>query len=133
MLSLDHLLVPRDFSGVSDRALRHGLDLAARTGATLHVLHADVLHGGDGGDRPAPADGLDALREEMKKTASVSTTALDAVSVVAATRRDIAPAPAVLRYTVQLAEVGVRRAEASILTVKPRGRSLVDDRPTDAD
>jgi len=148
MLSLDNLLVARDFSSVSDHALRHGLDLAARTGATLHVLHADVLHGGDGGDRPAPADGLDALREEMKEQSSAPAAALDAVSVVEATRRDVAPAPALLRYAADeaidliamgthgrrgpsrillgsVAEEVVRRSDVPVLTV--RGED--DDRP----
>jgi nucleotide-binding universal stress UspA family protein len=39
MLSLDRLLVPLDFSGASDAALRRALDLARRTGAEVHCLH----------------------------------------------------------------------------------------------
>jgi len=141
MLSLDNLLVARDFSSVSDRALRHGFDLAARTGATLHVLHADVLHDGAGSEHPAPTEGLNALREELKETTSVSAAALDAVSVVEATRRDVAPAPAILRYAADeaidlialgthgrrgpsrillgsVAEEVVRRADVPVLTVR---------------
>ena len=141
MLSLDDLLVARDFSPVSDRALRHGLELAARTGATLHVLHADVLHDGGSNDRSSPADGLDALRAEVKETAPDLATALDAVSVVEATRRDVSPAPAVLRYAVDegidlialgthgrrgpgrillgsVAEEVVRRSDVPVLTVR---------------
>ena len=148
MLSLDNLLVPRDFSSVSDRALRHGLDLAARTGATLHVLPADVLHDGGGNEHPAPTDGLDALRDEMKDPSSASTAALDAVSVVEATRRDVAPAPAILRYAADeaidlialgthgrrgpsrillgsVAEEVVRQSDVPVLTV----RGEEDDRP----
>lgn len=49
-----HLLVARDFSPGSERALAAGLDLAARTGATLHLVHAEVLHGDPyGGTRTA--------------------------------------------------------------------------------
>jgi nucleotide-binding universal stress UspA family protein len=140
MLSLDNLLVARDFSSVSDRALRQGLDLAARTGATLHVLHADVLHDGDG-NPPPPDDGIDALRAERKDSCSVPAVALDAVSVVTAARRDVAPAPAILGYAADegidlialgthgrrgpsrillgsVAEEVVRRADVPVLTVR---------------
>jgi len=148
MLSLDDLLVARDFSSVSDRALRHGLALAARTGATLHVLHADVLHDDTGSDRPAPGDGIDALCEELAQAGVASRRALDAVSVVDVTRRDVSPAPAVLRYAADegidlialgthgrrgpsrillgsVAEEVVRRSDVPVLTVRGEG----DDAP----
>ena len=66
MLTLDDILIARDFSSVSERALRHALELAARTGARLHVLHAEVLHDLEERDRPAPTDGIDALRTELE-------------------------------------------------------------------
>jgi nucleotide-binding universal stress UspA family protein len=139
MLAVDDVLVARDFSSVSDRALRYGLGLAARTGATLHVLHAEVLH--DAEDGSAPGDGVDALRTELAETEAVSAAALDAVSVVEVTRRDVSPAPAVLRYADEenvdlialgthgrrgpsrillgsVAEEVVRRAEQPVLTVR---------------
>ncbi|MFB6249674.1 MAG: universal stress protein, partial [Salinibacter sp.] len=139
MLAVDDILVARDFSSVSDRALRHGLGLAARTGATLHVLHAEVLH--DAGDQSAPGDGVDPLRDELARAGVASAEALDAVPVVEATRRDVAPAPAVLRYAGEenvdllalgthgrrgpsrvllgsVAEEVVRRAEQPVLTVR---------------
>ena len=139
MLAVDNLLVARDFSSVSNRALRYGLGLAARTGATLHVLHAEVLHDAD--DRSAPGDGIDALREELARRGAASMEALDAVSVVEVTRRDVAPAPAILRYADEeeidlialgthgrrgpsrvllgsVAEEVVRRADAPVLTVR---------------
>lgn len=40
MFAPSRILAPVDFSGASDAALRCALDLAARTGAELHVLHA---------------------------------------------------------------------------------------------
>jgi len=139
MLSLDRLLVAHDFSSVSDRALRYGLDLAARTGAALHVLHAEVLH--DGGDPPDPAVDWASLRADRGDTSDLSAAALDAVSVVEATRRDVSPAPAVLRYAEEeeidlillgthgrrgpsrillgsVAETVVRHADRPVLTVR---------------
>lgn len=100
MLSLDRILVARDFSSVSNRALRHGLALAARTHATLHVLYAEVLHEVEqrAADRPSPADGIQAFREELKAEGGVSSAALDNVSIVEAVRRDTAAAPAILGY-----------------------------------
>jgi nucleotide-binding universal stress UspA family protein len=139
MLAVDDILVARDFSSVSDRALRHGLSLAARTGATLHVLHAEVLH--DAEDRSAPGDEIDAFREELAQVGAAPAEALDAVSVVEVARRDVAPAPAILRYADEeaidlialgthgrrgpsrvllgsVAEEVVRRADAPVLTVR---------------
>jgi nucleotide-binding universal stress UspA family protein len=40
MFAPTRILAPVDFSGASDAALRRALDLARRTGAELHVLHA---------------------------------------------------------------------------------------------
>jgi nucleotide-binding universal stress UspA family protein len=39
MISLKHILVPSDFSACSDAAVRYGLELARKFGATLHLLH----------------------------------------------------------------------------------------------
>jgi nucleotide-binding universal stress UspA family protein len=99
MLTINDILVPRDFSSVSDRALRHAFDLAARTDATLHLLHADVLHEikDRTPDRPSPADGVDALRDRLTEEGATEA-ALDAVSIVEATRRDVSPGPAILNY-----------------------------------
>lgn len=100
MLAIDDILVARDFSSVSDRALRHALGLAARTGATLHLLHADVLHQVEdrSDERAAPGDGVDAFRERLKTDGTTSPKALDAVTVQEVTRRDVSPAPALLNY-----------------------------------
>jgi len=150
MLTLDDILIARDFSSVSERALRHALELAARTGARLHVLHAEVLHDLEERDRPAPTDGLDALRTELKETGAAPAEAIDAVEVEAVTRRDVSPAPALLRYADEedidlivlgthgrrgpsrillgsVAEEVVRRAEQPVLTVRGKdegGRTL---------
>jgi nucleotide-binding universal stress UspA family protein len=39
MINLKTILVPSDFSECSDAAVRYGLELARRFGATLHLLH----------------------------------------------------------------------------------------------
>lgn len=146
MLALDRILVARDFSSVSDRALRHGLELAARTGASLHVLHAEVLHDLEkqSDDRPSPGEGIGALRQELKASGRISGAALDRVSVVEVVRRDVAPAPALLNYAAEedidlialgthgrrgpsrillgsVAEEVVRQAQQPVLTVRGEG------------
>ena len=143
MLTINDILVARDFSSVSDRALRHGLDLAARTGATLHLLHAEVLHEVQNRreDRPSPAEGVDAFRDRLKKEGGADADALDAVSIVEVTRRDVSPGPALLNYAEEedidliamgthgrrgarrvllgsVAEEVVRRAQQPVLTVR---------------
>lgn len=50
MLRVRNILFPTDSSRTADRALPHALALAERIGATLHVLHAVVLHAADPGD-----------------------------------------------------------------------------------
>lgn len=39
MIALKNILVPSDFSGCSDAAVRYGLELARAFDATLHLLH----------------------------------------------------------------------------------------------
>lgn len=144
MLTIDDLLIARDFSSVSNRAVRYALDLAARTGATLHVLHAEVLHeapaSGDQGDR-SPADDFSRFRDELKQEGSVSPDALDAVSIQEVKRRDVSSGPAILDYADEadvdlialgthgrrgasrillgsVAEEVVRRAQQPVLTVR---------------
>ncbi len=140
MLVLDDLLLARDFSSISDRALRHALDLAARTGAALHLLHVDVLH--DDNTTQSPGTGLDKIREELKNDPrAASDEALDAVSIHEVTERDVSAGPAILMYASEndidlitlgthgrrgpkrillgsVAEEVVRRASVPVLTVR---------------
>ncbi len=44
MLNIKNILFPTDFSNCAAQALDHALFLAKRTGATLHTIHAIVLH-----------------------------------------------------------------------------------------
>lgn len=94
MLAIRNVLVARDFSPVSDRALGYALGLAARTGAALHVLHAEVPYRAEA----APTEGLDRLREILRRTDVASAEALRNVPVEGAVQRDVAAAPAILQY-----------------------------------
>lgn len=62
------ILVPSDFSDASDRALEYARVLAARFGASLHLLHVV--------DDPFVADGL-AAEAYITETPSVRTAMLD--------------------------------------------------------
>lgn len=106
MLSIHDVLVARDFTAVSDRAMRYGLDVAARTGANLHVLYAEVLHDVPNRkeDRRSPTEDIDAFRDELKKGGGISAGAVDGVSVEEVVRRDVSPGPAILNYA---AEAGI--------------------------
>ena len=108
MLEINDLLVARDFSSVSNRAVRYALDVAARTGATLHVLHAEVLHeastpDAEGGGR-SPGHDIPRFRDEVRQESTVSADALDAVAIKEVERRDVSAGPAILNYA---AETGV--------------------------
>jgi len=147
MLKIDDLLVARDFSSVSDRAVRCALDVAARTGATLHVLHAEVLHdssGAGGDDSRSPGDDFSRFRDELRQKGAVSADALDAVSIEEVVRRDVSAGPAIVNYAADaevdlislgthgrrgpsrillgsVAEEVVRRAQQPVLTVRGDG------------
>lgn len=116
MLALQDLLIARDFSPASDRALRHAMDLAARTGATLHVLYARILHreATEPVEDVSPAEGVDRVREELKQDASVSAEAIETVSVQEEVRQDVYPAPSILNY--------ISDAEVDMITLGTHGR-----------
>ncbi|MEF8816562.1 MAG: universal stress protein [Salinibacter sp.] len=144
MLAIDDLLVARDFSSVSDRAVRYALNLAARTGARLHLLHAEVLHEApdpDGEDDRAPGKDLSRFREAVRRDGAVSADALEAVEIKEVVRRDVSAGPAIVNYATHagvdlitlgthgrrgpsrillgsVAEEVVRRAEQPVLTVR---------------
>lgn len=115
MLPIQNLLVARDFSSVSDRALRYAFNLAARTGAVLHVFHAEVLHETDTASDRSMTDDLDALREELKETGALAPEAVNSVRVTEATRRDVSPAPAILNYAAE--------ADVDLIALGTHGRS----------
>jgi nucleotide-binding universal stress UspA family protein len=101
MLVLNRILVARDFSEVSDHAVRYALDLAARTGATLHLVYAEVLHDNPFAEvRTRGAQQLDALKAKLRENAEgeplfSSTRVADVHEAVV---RDIAAGPAITHY-----------------------------------
>ena len=95
MLDIRKILVPRDFSACSNRALREGIVLARRYGAALHVLHAEVLYGEPYAPYvvEAPGTGLEAaLVDDIG--------ALD-LAVVPAVVRDVAAPAGIVAYARQ--------------------------------
>lgn len=102
MLQVENILLARDFSTSSQRAIGYAIDLAARMDATLHVMHANVLREDPFDTTEEPATTLDKLREHLKQTteAHVQSTRYDPGSVRRkhVLRRDMAAAPAILQY-----------------------------------
>jgi len=100
---IDNILFACDFSGPSERAFSYGLDLAERTGATLHCLYVqEVSMGPFVGGNPSPEAGGKGLRDEFVEKCETTlqpqmeTTAVDEVSY--AVERGAAVAPAVVQF-----------------------------------
>jgi nucleotide-binding universal stress UspA family protein len=104
MLHLDHILVAYDYSPFANRALARGLRLARRFGAELHVFYADVLFSTPYvTDTPAQnGKPVEVIRGNLITTveayAEAHAIALDALTITYAVDRDVAAAPAILRY-----------------------------------
>ena len=93
------ILCPRDFSKNSARALEYALHLAQQTGADLHLFHADVLHADpvsemQAAERETP---VEVLRERLRTRAD-GTDIETPGDLHIATGRDLAAAPAIIRY-----------------------------------
>jgi nucleotide-binding universal stress UspA family protein len=142
MLSVDTILVARDFSPVSRRALRMGLGLAAKMRATLHVLHVYEDWKSD-----HPTRDLDDVQEELVQAGFTADRPLQSVSVRAAERQGTEVAPTILRYAEEedvdllvlgtrgrngvkrvlvgsVAEAVIRRSDRAVLTVRERGDEI---------
>lgn len=150
MLTVNRILLARDFSHVSDQALRYAIDIAQRTDASLHLLYAEVLHQDPFGAATAGSgeeldDQITArLAQDVDETPfSERYTDLQFATAV---RRDVAAAPAILTYADDadidlivmgthgrrgvrrlllgsVAEEVVRRADRPVLTVRQDGAS----------
>ncbi len=137
MLNVRNILFAHDFSPGSNQALPYALDLAGRTGATLHLLYAEVLHGRPIDPDMDPPSQREKIRTHLKKHAGD----LPEQRVVREVVRDVAVAPALLRYAEEhdvdlivmgthgrrgvqriligsVAEEVVRRAACPVLTVR---------------
>ena len=154
MISLKRILVPSDFSVCSDAAVRYGLELARKFGATLHLLH--VVQ--DPASQPWGAEGfgvplLEVVAEWQKDAKVRLRNAIPqedrANAVVACTIAS--PFPEILRYAAEndidlivmgthgrggvshmllgsIAEKVVRRAPCPVLTVREGEHEFVDPR-----
>lgn len=102
MLTLKKVLVASDFSSSSLPALRYGLDLAAKTGAALHLVHVEVYLG-DPYTMATWSDelvgqaraGLQQMLEEAAQALSIDLPLLTIETVVL---RDLSAAGALTRY-----------------------------------
>ena len=152
MINLKRILVPSDFSECSDAAVRYGLELARKFGATLHLLH--VVQ--DPATQPWAAEGfavplLEAV-EQWQKDAKVRLTN----SIPPEDRRNAivtstiaSPFSEILRYAAEneidlivmgthgrggvshmllgsIAEKVVRRAPCPVLTVRQPEHEFVE-------
>lgn len=159
MIDIQSILLARDFSPVSSRALRFSIDLARRTGATLHILHAQILHADPltpGTSATAPGD-EDLIRDQLSKYDngdSVTSGEGKGIKVEEAIVRDVAAAPAILRYASEndmdvicvgthgrrgirrfllgsVAEEVVRRADRPVISVRaPEDESAAFEAPS---
>jgi nucleotide-binding universal stress UspA family protein len=96
MMKFKTVLVAKDFSECSERALETGIQLARKTGADLHVVYVHILH--DDPFIPAVTDDhLEKVEEALRTT--VGETA--GVRVTQSVLRDVAAAPAIVHYAGQ--------------------------------
>ena len=149
MLQLKNILFAQDFSSGSDQALPYALDLADRTGAALHLVYADVLHGEpfDAG-KESPAQ-----REQIRELLEKNAADMPEQRVVRKVLRDVAVPRALLRYAEEqavdlivmgthgrrgiervvagsVAEEVVRHAACPVLTVRRQKTAPPDRRVT---
>ena len=97
MHALTKVLLATDFSTASDNALDHAAVLAAGEGATLHVLHAQVLHPETDGDFPEAARYHDLL-ERFAHDELAKIEPKRELPVVRKSIRSVAAAPAIVDY-----------------------------------
>jgi nucleotide-binding universal stress UspA family protein len=120
MFQLDHILVATDFSEPADTALTYGRALAAKFGATLHVLNVvdDLFARSVGLEGYA---GLDPeLQREIEAAAAKqlrSLVASEAIPVKPVTRTSNAPAQAIVDYAL--------RSKIDLIVIGTRGRGGV--------
>lgn len=100
MLHLHNLLLPTDFSSCAERAFDHGLDLAARSGARVHLVHIETVTPTNGDDLGA----YDALRLHAVVDAHLSRLPADlreGLDIVYETVRHAREADGLLDYAVR--------------------------------
>ena len=147
MLTIDHVLLARDFSPGSDQALAYAASIAQAFDATLHLLYAEVLHDDPfaPADRTRPESPREQIRERLLQDGNGNALAdiYDGLAIETAIERNVAAAPAILQYARSkdvdlivtgthgrrgmkrvllgsVAEEVVHRADRSVLTVRHR-------------
>lgn len=120
MLELKTVLFATDFSESADAALDHALAFAQQYGATLHMLHAVVLHADDPND-PAhhfpDAEEIEARLEEIaedRMANQLESRRVDEVEVIRAQRRGMSTAPVILEYAEEV--------DADLIVLSTHGR-----------
>ena len=118
MTTLRTLVAALDFSPGSRAALIRAADLATRSGAALHLLHADVLFRSSGDGAPPEGAPSSALRVRVERFASSTLGPvfdLNELAFSIAVVRDISPPSAILSYVAEM--------EADLLVMGTHGRS----------
>jgi nucleotide-binding universal stress UspA family protein len=110
MSSYRNIVVARDFSSCAESAFRTAVSLARHSGATLHVVFAEILHSDLYRDQATH----ESLENEMGARLRESTGDLAGVEMKHAVVRDVAAAPAILTYAEEV--------DADLIVVGTHGR-----------
>lgn len=120
MLALKTVLFPTDFSRLADAALDHALALAQRHGATLHMLHAVVLHADDPNDPAHHFPDAEEVRVRLEEIAEdrMATQLQERqsaeIDVVRAQRRGMSAPTVILEYAQEI--------DADVIVMSTHGR-----------
>lgn len=113
-LSLSLIVAATDFSEGAAHAVRRAAALAARTGATLHLLYVESPMGGDLPAEHAALTPVEALRAWGDDAIADAIHPAEPEHVEAVVVRDLVPADGILRH--------VRDHDASLLVIGTHGR-----------
>jgi nucleotide-binding universal stress UspA family protein len=120
MLSVKTVLFATDFSRLADAALDHALEIAQKHGATLHMLHAVVLHADDPNDPAHHFPDAEEIRVRLEETAEgrmvsqLEEREAGELEVVRAQRRGMSAAPVILEYAEEI--------DADVIVMSTHGR-----------
>ncbi len=153
MIRIDKILFPTDFSEAANEALRYALYLADKYDATLHMLHAVVLHEEDPYNPAQHFPDVEAAYEAMRRQATdlldaaTADHAVENLKIKRVERREVSAAAAVLEYAKEqdvdlivmgthgrrgvrqlllgsVAEEVVRKAPCAVLTIRSRVKDV---------